>query len=499
MSLFSELGLRQELLEGVERLGFTEPTKVQELAIPTILESARDLVALAQTGTGKTGAFGLPLLHKIDPENKNVQAVVLSPTRELAIQIAKDLKAFAKKLKGVKTVAVYGGSEIRTQIKALESGCQVVVGTPGRMLDLIRRRKLRVENIQTLVLDEADEMLNMGFQEDLDAILVDTPSEKQTLLFSATMPKQMSSMAKKYMHEPAEIEVGERNSGSKDVEHEYFVVKASNRFETLKRLVDIHPSMYGIIFCRTRNETMNISKWLSRDGYEVDVLNGDLSQNQRDQVMNRFRKSELKILVATDVAARGLDVNNLSHIVNYNLPDDLEVYIHRSGRTGRAGNKGICMSIVSPREQSRIRRLEKMAAQPFIKSEVPTGEDICSKRLLHGLEKVKKEAVNPERIQPFLPSALEALKDLTKEQVIERFLSLEFHNMLEYYAEATDVNAKGNGGHGDSGRRRGRRDGRVRGHRHGRSSGSRGGRRSDRRSGDSHRKGGFGGGRRRKA
>ena len=499
MTLFSELGLRQELLEGVERLGFTEPTKVQELVIPTILESAQDLVALAQTGTGKTGAFGLPLLHKIDPENKNVQAVVLSPTRELAIQIAKDLKAFAKKLKGVKTVAVYGGSEIRTQIKALENGCQVVVGTPGRMLDLIRRRKLRVENIQTLVLDEADEMLNMGFQEDLDAILADTPSEKQTLLFSATMPKQMSSMAKKYMHEPAEIEVGERNSGSKDVQHKYFVVKVSNRFETLKRLVDIHPSMYGIIFCRTRNETMDISKWLSRDGYEVDVLNGDLSQNQRDQVMNRFRKSELKILVATDVAARGLDVNNLSHIVNYNLPDDLEVYIHRSGRTGRAGNKGICMSIVSPREQSRIRRLEKMAAQPFIKSEVPTGEEICSKRLLHGLEKVKKEAVNPERIQPFLPSALEALKDLTKEQVIERFLSLEFHNMLDYYAGATDVNAKGNGGHGDSGRRRGRRDGRVRGHRHGRSSGSRGGRRSDRRSGDSHRKGGFGGGRRRKA
>ena len=499
MTLFSELGLRQELLEGVERLGFTEPTKVQELVIPTILESAQDLVALAQTGTGKTGAFGLPLLHKIDPENKNVQAVVLSPTRELAIQIAKDLKAFAKKLKGVKTVAVYGGSEIRTQIKALENGCQVVVGTPGRMLDLIRRRKLRVENIQTLVLDEADEMLNMGFQEDLDAILADTPSEKQTLLFSATMPKQMSSMAKKYMHEPAEIEVGERNSGSKDVQHKYFVVKVSNRFETLKRLVDIHPSMYGIIFCRTRNETMDISKWLSRDGYEVDVLNGDLSQNQRDQVMNRFRKSELKILVATDVAARGLDVNNLSHIVNYNLPDDLEVYIHRSGRTGRAGNKGICMSIVSPREQSRIRRLEKMAAQPFIKSEVPTGEEICSKRLLHGLEKVKKEAVNPERIQPFLPSALEALKDLTKEQVIERFLSLEFHNMLEYYAGATDVNAKGNRGHGDSGRRRGRRDGRVRGHRHGRSSGSRGGRRSDRRSGDSHRKGGFGGGRRRKA
>lgn len=496
MSLFSELGLKQELLEGVERLGFTEPTKVQELAIPTILESAQDLVALAQTGTGKTGAFGLPLLHKIDPDNKNVQAIVLSPTRELAIQIAKDLKAFAKKLKGVKTVAIYGGSEIRTQIKALENGCQVVVGTPGHMLDLIRRRKLRVENIQTLVLDEADEMLNMGFQEDLDAILADTPSEKQTLLFSATMPKQMSSMAKKYMHEPAEIEVGERNSGSKDVEHEYFVVKANNRFETLKRLVDIHPSMYGIIFCRTRNETMDISKWLRRDGYEVDALNGDLSQNQRDQVMNRFRKSELKILVATDVATRGLDVNNLSHIVNYNLPDDLEVYIHRSGRTGRAGNKGICMSIVSPREQSRIRRLEKMAFQPFIKSEVPTGEEICSKRLLHGLERVKKEAVNPERIQPFLPSALEALKDLTKEQVIERFLSLEFHNMLEYYAGATDVNAEGNGGHGDSGRRRGRRDGRVRGRGRGRSSACRGSRRSDRRSGDSHRKGGFGGGRR---
>ena len=505
MSSFSELGLKQELLEGVERLGFTEPTKVQELAIPAILESTQDLVALAQTGTGKTGAFGLPLLQKIDPDDKNVQAIVLSPTRELAIQIAKDLKVFAKKLKGVKTVAVYGGSEIRTQIKALENGCQVVVGTPGRMLDLIRRRKLQVENIHTLVLDEADEMLNMGFQEDLDAILADTPSEKQTLLFSATMPKQMSSMAKKYMHEPVEIEVGERNSGSKDVEHQYFVVKASNRFETLKRLVDIHPSMYGIIFCRTRNETMDISKWLSRDGYEVDVLNGDLSQNQRDQVMNRFRKKELKILVATDVAARGLDVNNLSHIVNYNLPDDLEVYIHRSGRTGRAGNKGICMSIVSPREQSRIRRLEKMASQPFIKSEVPTGEEICSKRLLHGLERVKKEAVNPERIQPFLPAALEALEHLTKEQVIERFLSLEFHNMLEYYAGASDVNAKGDGGRGDGGGRR-RRDGRGRGQgrsgrgsRSGRSGGGRGDRRGNRGSGGGHRKGGFGGEKRRRS
>jgi ATP-dependent RNA helicase DeaD len=511
MSSFSELGLKQELLEGVEHLGFTEPTKVQELAIPTILNSKQDLVALAQTGTGKTGAFGLPLLHKIDPENKKVQAIVLSPTRELAIQIAKDLKAYAKKLKGVKSVAVYGGSEIRTQIKALENGCQVVVGTPGRMLDLIRRKKLRVEAIQTLVLDEADEMLNMGFQEDLDAILADTPSEKQTLLFSATMPKQMSSMAKKYMNNPAEIEVGERNSGSKDVEHQYYVVKASNRFETLKRLVDIHPSMYGIIFCRTRNETMDISKWLSRDGYDVDVLNGDLSQNQRDQVMNRFRSKDLKILVATDVAARGLDVNNLSHIVNYNLPDDLEVYIHRSGRTGRAGNKGICMSIVSPREQSRIRRLENMASQPFVKSEVPTGEEICSRRLLHGLERVKKEAVNPERIQPFLPAALEALKDLSKEQIIERFLSLEFHNMLEHYAGASDVNAKGDGGgRGDRDGRGGRRNGRGGGGR-GRSGGggrSRGGGRSGgggRPSGGGgrpsggHRKGGSGGGKRRRS
>jgi ATP-dependent RNA helicase DeaD len=346
-------------------------------------------------------------------------------------------------------------------------------------------------------------MLNMGFQEDLDAILADTPSEKQTLLFSATMPKQMSSMAKKYMNNPAEIEVGERNSGSKDVEHQYYVVKVSNRFETLKRLVDIHPSMYGIIFCRTRSETMDISKWLSRDGYDVDVLNGDLSQNQRDQVMNRFRSKDLKILVATDVAARGLDVNNLSHIVNYNLPDDLEVYIHRSGRTGRAGNKGICMSIVSPREQSRIRRLENMASQPFVKSEVPTGEEICSRRLLHGLERVKKEAVNPERIQPFLPAALEALKDLSKEQIIERFLSLEFHNMLEHYAGASDVNAKGDGGSRDG--RGGRRDGRGGGGR-GRSGGgggrggrSRGGGRSGGgRPSGGHRKGGSGGGKRRR-
>jgi ATP-dependent RNA helicase DeaD len=520
MSSFSELGLKQELLEGVERLGFTTPTKVQEIAIPTILDSSQDLIALAQTGTGKTGAFGLPLLQKIDPDVNDVQAIVLSPTRELAIQIAKDLKAFAKKLKGVKTVAVYGGSEIRTQIKALDNGCQVVVGTPGRMLDLIKRRKLRVENIHTLVLDEADEMLNMGFQEDLDAILADTPEGKQTLLFSATMPKQMSSITKKYMHNPAEIEVGERNSGSKDVEHQYYVVKASNRFETLKRLVDLHPSMYGIIFCRTRNETMDISTWLSRDGYDVDVLNGDLSQNQRDQVMNRFRSKDLKILVATDVAARGLDVNNLSHIINYNLPDDLEVYIHRSGRTGRAGNKGICMSIVSPREQSRIRRLENMASQPFIKSEVPTGEQVCSKRLLHGLERVQKEAVHPERIQPFLPIAMEALKELSKEQIIERFLSLEFHNLLEYYEGSSDLNAQGDGG-GDRGKRRsssrrgdrrsggGRSNSEGGGGRSGRRNDSRGGSRGSgagsrgdsgpRGGGGSRRKSGGGGGSRRKS
>ncbi|MEO9885465.1 MAG: DEAD/DEAH box helicase [Balneola sp.] len=468
MPTFKELGLKQELLDAVEKLGFKEPTKVQELAIPAILSSQRDLVALAQTGTGKTGAFGLPALNQIDENSDDVQVLVLSPTRELAIQIARDLKDFAKYQKGVKTVAVYGGANISTQIKALNNGCQVVIGTPGRMLDLINRRKLDVRNVRTLVLDEADEMLNMGFQDDLDAILEDTPKEKQTLLFSATMPKGISKIAKKYMNNPDEIEVGERNAGAQNVEHHYYMVHAKNRFEALKRITDMNPDVYGIIFCRTRRETAEIASKLNKDGYDVDLLNGDLSQAQRDDVMNRFRTKDLQLLVATDVAARGLDVNELTHVINYNLPDDLEVYIHRSGRTGRAGNSGIAISIIHTRETGRIRALEKMSGKDFIKKEVPSGEEICGIRMLNLIDTVKETKVNEKQMAKFLPAALEKLSDLERDDLIKHFLAVEFNQFLEYYSNSNDLNASGGGD-----RRKGNND---RGGRNDRGGNDRGGR-----------------------
>jgi len=445
MPTFKELGLKQELLDAVEKLGFTEPTKVQELAIPTILSSQRDLIALAQTGTGKTGAFGLPSLNQIDANSDDVQVLVLSPTRELAIQIARDMKDYARFQKGVKTVAVYGGANISTQIKALRNGCQVVIGTPGRMLDLINRKQLDVRNVRTLVLDEADEMLNMGFQDDLDAILKDTPREKQTLLFSATMPKGISKIAQKYMNNPEEISVGERNAGAKNVEHHYYMVHAKNRFEALKRITDMNPDVYGIIFCRTRRETAEVASKLNKDGYDVDLLNGDLSQAQRDDVMGRFRTKDLQLLVATDVAARGLDVNELTHVINYNLPDDLEVYIHRSGRTGRAGNSGIAISIIHTRETGRIRALEKMSGKDFIKKEVPSGEEICGIRMLNLIDTVKETKVNEEQMAKFLPEALEKLSDLERDDLIKHFLAVEFNQFLEYYSNSNDLNASGGG------------------------------------------------------
>ncbi|MGB0346011.1 MAG: DEAD/DEAH box helicase [Balneolaceae bacterium] len=443
MTTFEELGLQQELLDAVQLLGFEQPTQIQKEAIPQILNNQNDLIALAQTGTGKTGAFGLPSLQKIDYTVQEVQLLILSPTRELAIQIAKDLKSFSKRLKKIKSVAVYGGSDYRTQIKALENGAQVVIGTPGRTLDLIKRRKLDVRNIHTVVLDEADEMLNMGFQEDLDQILADTPEGKQTLLFSATMPKPIARMAKKYMNDPVEIEVGERNSGAKNVEHHYYMVHARDRYETLKRLVDMLPNVYGIIFCRTRNETAEIAGKLKKEGYEVDLLNGDLSQNQRDFVMNQFRTKELQLLVATDVAARGLDVNNLTHVINYNLPDDLEVYIHRSGRTGRAGNHGTSLSIIHTREIRRINNLERMVGKEFHKKTVPTGEEICGIRMLDLIDTVKSTEVDEERIAPFLPEAIAKMEDLDREELIKHFLSVEFNRFLQYYENASDLNVQG--------------------------------------------------------
>ena len=441
MSTFKELGLSPEICKAVEDLGFQNPTEVQERAIPTILASQRDLVALAQTGTGKTGAFGMPVLQQVDANSDNVQVLVLSPTRELAIQIEKDLKAFAKYQKGISTVAVYGGANISTQIRALKRGTQVVIGTPGRMLDLIRRGKLDVTNVRSLILDEADEMLNMGFQDDLDAILHDTPKEKQTLLFSATMPKQISKMARKYMHDPEEIQVNARNSGALNVEHHFYMVNAKDRYDALKRIADVNPDIYGSIFCRTRRETADIASKLSKEGYNADLLNGDLSQNQRDEVMNRFRSGELQLLVATDVAARGLDVDSLTHVINYNLPDDLEVYIHRSGRTGRAGNSGISVSIIHTREMNKIRALEKMSGKNFIKQDVPKGEEVCGVRMMDMVEKLRTTEVNEKQIEKYLPEVYERLSDLGWQELIQHFVSMEFNQILEYYEQAGDINA----------------------------------------------------------
>lgn len=438
---FQELGLSPEICQAVEDLGFTTPTEVQERAIPTILASQRDLVALAQTGTGKTGAFGMPVLQQVDASSNNVQVLVLSPTRELAIQIERDLKDFSKHQKGIKTLAVYGGTNISTQIRGLKNGAQVVIGTPGRMLDLIRRRKLDVTNVRSLVLDEADEMLNMGFQEDLDAILRDTPKEKQTLLFSATMPKQISKIANKYMNNPEEIQVSARNSGALNVEHHFYMVQAKNRYDALKRIADVNPDIYGIIFCRTRRETADIASKLTKEGYNADLLNGDLSQSQRDEVMNRFRSGELQLLVATDVAARGLDVDSLTHVINYNLPDDLEVYIHRSGRTGRAGNSGISVSIIHTREMNKIRSLEKMSGKDFVKQDVPKGEEVCGVRMMDMVEKLRSTEVNEKQIEKYLPEVYERLADLGWQELIKHFVSMEFNQILEYYEQAGDINA----------------------------------------------------------
>ncbi|MTI88708.1 MAG: DEAD/DEAH box helicase [Balneolaceae bacterium] len=442
---FKELGLKPELCQAVKDIGFETPTEIQKRAIPTILSSQQDLVALAQTGTGKTGAFGLPVLQQIDPNTKEVQVLIISPTRELAIQIAKDLKGFSAHIKGIKTLAVYGGTNISSQIRALKKGCQIVVGTPGRMLDLIRRRKLNVTNVRSLVLDEADEMLNMGFQEDLDAILKDTPKEKQTLLFSATMPRQIARMSKKYMNNPNEIEVGARNSAAQNVEHHYYMVKAKDRYEAIKRIADVNPDIYGIIFCRTRRETATVASKLSKDGYNADLLNGDLSQGQRDEVMGRFRSKELQLLVATDVAARGLDVDSLTHVINYNLPDDLEVYIHRSGRTGRAGNSGISSTIIHTREMNRIKALEKIAGKKFIKQGVPGGEEICGIRMMDLVEKLRATEVNEEQIEKYLPQVYEQLSDLGWQELIQHFVSMEFNQLLEHYEQAGDINASSKG------------------------------------------------------
>jgi ATP-dependent RNA helicase DeaD len=445
MDTFLEMGLAPELLRAVEELGFTTPTPVQLKTIPIILNSANDLVVLAQTGTGKTAAFGLPVLQLSDMKSQQLQTLVLCPTRELCMQITADFIKYSKFIPGFRVVPVYGGTNILMQIRAVKDNPQVIIGTPGRVMDLIRRKVLKLSAIRWVVLDEADEMLNMGFSEDLDAILAETPKERQTLLFSATMPKGIAEIAGKYMNSPEEVSLGKRNAGADNVKHEYYMVHAKDRYLALKRVVDMNPSIYGIVFCRTRIETKEVADKLMQDGYNADALHGDLSQVQRDYVMNKFRIKNLQLLVATDVAARGLDVQDLTHIINYNLPDDPEIYVHRSGRTGRAGKGGVSVSLIHTRELNRIKDLERMARKTFERKMVPGGKEICEKQLFKLVDTVEKTVVDDENIEKYLPVIYKKLEWLSREELIKHFISVEFNRFLEYYKDAPDLNTTSRG------------------------------------------------------
>ena len=440
MSTFLELGLKDPINKALTDLGYEKPTVIQEKAIPQIISSTDDLKAFAQTGTGKTAAFSLPLLELLDEKNGNVQAIILSPTRELAVQIGNNIKDFCKYLPDVKVTTVYGGSSMEDQIRSLKRGSQIVVGTPGRTVDLIKRRALKLGNVQWLVLDEADEMLNMGFKDELDRVLEATPETKQTLLFSATFPREVEAIARNYMTKPVEITSGEKNSGSENVSHEYYSVTERTRYPALKRIADLNPDIYAIIFCRTRRETQEVADNLIRDGYSADSLHGDLSQGQRDSVMGKFRKKTIKILVATDVAARGLDVTELTHVLNHKLPDQIENYTHRSGRTGRAGNKGISIVLVNGKEKGKLRQIERIIKKKFIEGKVPTGKEIIKNQLINLIDKVQNTEVNESEMEEFLPSIYEKLEALDREELIKKFVSLEFNTMLKYYENSKDLN-----------------------------------------------------------
>lgn len=440
MSTFLELGLKEPINKALTDLGYEKPTVIQEKAIPQIISSTDDLKAFAQTGTGKTAAFSLPILELLDDNSGNVQAIILSPTRELAVQIGNNIKEFCKYLPNVKVTTVYGGSSMEDQIRSLKRGSQIVVGTPGRTVDLIKRRALKLGNVKWLVLDEADEMLNMGFKDELDKVLEATPDTKQTLLFSATFPREVEAIARNYMTKPVEITSGEKNAGSENVSHEFYSVTERTRYPALKRIADLNPDIYAIIFCRTRRETQEVADNLIRDGYSADSLHGDLSQGQRDSVMGKFRKRTIKILVATDVAARGLDVTELTHVLNHKLPDQIENYTHRSGRTGRAGNKGISIVLVNGKEKGKLRQIERIIKKKFVEGKVPSGKEIVQNQLMNLIDKVQSTEVNESEMEEFLPSIYEKLESLDREELIKKFVSLEFNTMLKYYENSKDLN-----------------------------------------------------------
>jgi ATP-dependent RNA helicase DeaD len=442
MTTFEGLGLDARLVQATDALGFKHPTPIQEQAIPVLLSGTTDMVGLAQTGTGKTAAFGLPLLQLIDVAQKHPQALVVCPTRELCIQIVNEVELFKKFMPGMHVVAVYGGTSIGLQIRDLKRGVQIVVATPGRLIDLIERKAINLEQIKYVVLDEADEMLNMGFQEDIEFILQNTPQRESTWLFSATMPPEIRRVSKKYMKSPKEITVGKMNTANKNIDHQYFVVAAHHRYEALKRIIDFNPGIYGIIFTRTKADAQNIAEKLTREGYDIDALHGDLTQQQRDKVMGEFREKTLQLLIATDVAARGIDVKDITHVINYELPDDVEVYTHRSGRTGRAGNTGIALSIVHSREIGKLRQIERIVQVPFHKMEIPGGKDVCRKQFFHFMDKLLQADISHGDYETYVPMLAEKFADVSKEEVLKRVAAMEFDRFLKYYENAEDLNVR---------------------------------------------------------
>ncbi len=442
MTDFQTLGLNEQIVQSITDLGFTTPTPIQEQAIPVLLSGTMDFVGLAQTGTGKTAAFGLPLIQLIEAADKFPQALIVCPTRELCLQITNDLQLFKKHSRGIGVEAVYGGASISMQIRNLKKGVQIVVATPGRLIDLIERKAIDLEKVKYVVLDEADEMLNMGFRDDIDFVLKNTINRESIWLFSATMPPAVRAISKNFMTTPKEITVGKKNSGNVNIDHQYYVASAHHRYETLKRLIDFNPGMYGIIFTRTKADAQEISERLSKAGYDIEALHGDLTQQQRDKVMGRFRSKTLQLLIATDVAARGIDVDGITHVINFELPDDMEVYTHRSGRTARAGKTGICISICHSRETFKIRQLEKMINATFHKLDIPSGKDVCRRQFFHFMDKLALADISHGDYETYLPDLIKKFEHMSKEEVLQRVAALEFDHFLRYYENAEDLNTK---------------------------------------------------------
>jgi len=440
MQDFDTLGLSQGLINSVKIIGFERPTPIQQKAIPILLQGDTDFVGLAQTGTGKTAAYGLPLLELVDDKSNITQSLVLAPTRELCLQITSDLENFAEKFKRLNIVAVYGGSSISEQIRRIKRGAQIIVATPGRLIDLIERKVIQLQTISIVVLDEADEMLNMGFKEDIDTILSHTPSDKVTLLFSATMPKEVKRISRNYMVNPHELTIGAENAVAANIEHRYVLVSEKDKYLALKRILDYSPEIFGLVFCRTRIDTQRIAEMLIKDGYNADALHGDLTQQQRDRVMKSFRQRSIQILVATDVAARGIDVEDITHVIHMNMPDEMDFYTHRSGRTARAGKSGISVAMVTKRELGKVRQIEQKIKSPFTRMAIPTGKDVCQVQLLKLMHKVQDVKINEKEIADFLPAIFTELEGLSREEIIKRFASIEFNRFLDYYRDAPDLN-----------------------------------------------------------